>query len=111
MVKTRLPDCTPCRTGTPTSQPEPPTLPCRLYFWITVATAIESPESTEYRNLTFLCPVYQASTAAFSPDWRAPPATTAVCRPAFLKIGSAPSIRGWMLPEPGVAITIPTRPP
>ena len=95
----------------PTSQPEPPTLPFRLCLAIVVATAIESPESTAYMNFTFLWPRYQDSTAASSAVCAAPPATSTVWYPAFWKIGLAPSIRGWMLPVPGVAMIMATRSP
>jgi hypothetical protein len=75
------------------------------------ATAAESPESTEYMNFTSLWPSHHAWTAAISAPISTPPATVAVTIPALWKTGAAASMRGWMLPVPGVAMTIPMRSP
>ena len=76
------------------------------------ATALLSPLSTVIMNLTSRLAAYQDSILLYSgdPSVAEVPTSTKLI-PAFLKIGFAPSSRGWMLPVPGVAMMPPTLSP
>ncbi len=101
-----------CATGNPTSQTDAPTFPCRLFFWMNCATALLSPLSTAIIHLTSLLPAYHEAILLYSgaPSVAEVP-TSWKLTPALVRMGLAPSIRGWMFPVPGVAMIPATRSP
>ena len=77
-----------------------------LYFWMTWATAWVEPASTANMPLASLLPRYHASMRESSSLSSAPVATVlySMSLPDFLIESIAPSMRGWMFSEPGVAM-------
>ena len=94
-----------CATGNPTSQTDAPTLPVRLSALMNCATALLSPLSTAIIHFTSLLPAYHEEILLYSgaPSVAEVPTSTKLT-PAPVRIGFAPSIRGWMFPVPGVAM-------
>src|SRR6478736_1819378 len=72
--------------------------------WVEPASTANAPLSVA------LAPVRNAFSAADSPEVSAPVATDFTVNPAGLRTDTAPSKRGWMLPEPGVAMKMTTSP-
>ena len=101
-----------CATGNPTSQTDAPTLPDRPSALMNCATALLSPLSTAIIHLTSLLPAYHEEILLYSgePSVAEVPTSTNLT-PAPVRMGFAPSIRGWMFPVPGVAMIPATRSP
>ena len=101
-----------CMTGVPDVPAGRADLALQLVLAMNSAAALLSPLSTAIMNFTSLWPAYHEEILSYSGEPSvADVPTSTKSTPAFSKTGFAPSIRGWMLPVPGVAMMPATRSP